>query len=126
MSGEIKYLAGDGGQPMTQEQAASSSEQFATIFAMIPQPPKGIKYLLGGETWLLPENRSPLRLCCEEWGNLGPLEMNPEIKPNAAGFRVRVTYIHAPEWATGFFEKGGLYYWHSNEDAGSEQKSVSN
>jgi hypothetical protein len=76
-----------------------------------PQPPKGIKYMLGDESWMRPENRSPRCLHCEEWGSLGPMEMNSEIKPNKAGFRVRTTTIPAPEGARGFTEVDGVYYW---------------
>lgn len=76
-----------------------------------PQPPPGIKYMLGGETWLSKDERSPLRLQCEEWGNLGPMEMNPDIKPNAAGFRVRCTTIPAPDGALGFEKVDDVYYW---------------
>lgn len=36
-----------------------------------PQPPKGIKYMLGGESWMEPEKRSPVRLHCEEWATSG-------------------------------------------------------
>lgn len=76
-----------------------------------PQPPRGIKYMLGGESWLPPGERKPYRLHCEEWGNLGPMELNPEIKPNAAGFRVRTTDFLAPEGAIGFTKIDGEYYW---------------
>lgn len=76
-----------------------------------PQPPRGIKYMLGDETWMKPEDRSPIRLECEEWGNLGPMELDPEIKPNAAGFRVRGTTIPAPPGALGFTQIDGIYYW---------------
>lgn len=76
-----------------------------------PQPPLGIKYMLGDETWLKAEDRSPTRLHCEEWGNLGPLELDTEIKPNKAGFRVRCTDFLAPDGAIGFTEKDGIYYW---------------
>lgn len=76
-----------------------------------PQPPSGIKYMLGDETWMKPEDRSPIRLHCEEWGNLGPLELDAEIKPNKAGFRVRSTEFLAPDGAIGFTKVDGLYYW---------------
>lgn len=76
-----------------------------------PQPPQGIKYMLGGETWIPREKRSPIRLHCEEWGNLGPMELNPEIKENAAGFRCRGTDFIAPEGALGFTCIDGVYYW---------------
>lgn len=76
-----------------------------------PQPPRGIKYMLGGETWLEQQDRSPIRLECEEWGNLGPMEIDPEIKPNKAGFRVRTTAIPAPDGALGFALIDGVYYW---------------
>ena len=76
-----------------------------------PQPPQGIKYMLGGETWMPPEKRSPLRLHCEEWGNLGPMELNPEIRDNGHGFRVRGSDFLAPEGALGFKCVEGVYYW---------------
>lgn len=76
-----------------------------------PQPPKGIKYVLGNESWLPIEHRSPERLHCEEWGNLGPMELNPQIGPNEAGFRVRTTEIPLPEGAHGFTEVDGEYFW---------------
>lgn len=83
-----------------------------TILTRIePQPPEGIKYMLGDESWLPPEKRSPLRLHCEEWGNLGPMELNPEIKPNKVGLRVRCTTIEAPSGARGFEKIEGVYYW---------------
>lgn len=76
-----------------------------------PQPPRGIKYMLGDETWLPKAQRSPLRLHCEEWGNLGPMELNPEIKDNGHGFRCRSTDFMAPEGALGFTSVDGVYYW---------------
>lgn len=76
-----------------------------------PQPPQGIKYMLGGEEWMQPEAQSPRRLLCEEWGNLGPLELRPAIKVNKAGFRVRTTEILAPAGAIGFTDVDGVYYW---------------
>jgi hypothetical protein len=76
-----------------------------------PQPPRGIKYMLGGETWLAPADREPLRLHCEEWGNLGPMELDPEIQDNGHGFRVRTTSILAPAGAIGFTEVDGVYFW---------------
>lgn len=64
---------------------------------MDPQPPIGaIRYTLGNECWLPVPERTPLRLCCEEWGNLGPLGLDRSIPKNKAGFRVRVTEILAP------------------------------
>jgi hypothetical protein len=76
-----------------------------------PQPPKGIKYMLGNETWLPAHERDLIQLHCEEWGNLGPLELNRKIKPNKAGFRVRCTTFIAPPGAHGFTEVDGVYYW---------------
>ena len=76
-----------------------------------PQPPQGIKYMLGDETWLPPEKRSPRRMHCEEWGNLGPMELNPEIKDNGHGFRCRSTDFPAPQGALGFKQVDGVYYW---------------
>lgn len=79
--------------------------------AMDPQPPIGIKYLLGRESWMDVADQTPLRLHCEEWGNLGPLELDPDIRPNAAGFRVRGTDFPAPAWARGFYQDAGVYFW---------------
>ena len=76
-----------------------------------PQPPLGISYMIGGETWKQPEDRSPLRLIVEEWGNLGPMELRPEIKPNKAGFRVRHIEIAAPDGALGFSREPDGVYW---------------
>jgi len=83
-----------------------------------PQPPKGIKYMLGGETWLPKEERSPVRLHCEEWGNLGPMELNPEIRANKVGLRVRTTEFAAPEGAIGFTSVDGVYYWTDTDQFG--------
>lgn len=83
-----------------------------------PQPPQGIKYMLGAETWLPPEQQTPRRLLCEEWGNLGPLELRPEIKPNKAGFRVRTTEISAPDGAIGFEQIDGVYFWTDTDEYG--------
>ncbi len=76
-----------------------------------PQPPRGIKYMLGGESWIPLEQQSPRRLHCEEWGNMGAMELNPEIGPNKAGFRVRSTDFPAPDGARGYAEVDGVYYW---------------
>lgn len=83
----------------------------AIIGRIEPQPPPGIKYMLGDESWMPLAQRSPLRLHCEEWGNLGPMELDPEIKPNAVGFRVRTTTIEAPHGARGFEKIEGVYFW---------------
>ena len=80
-----------------------------------PQPPEGIKYMLGAESWLPPKRQTPRRLECEEWGNLGPMELDPEIKANKAGFRVRSTTIPAPDGAFGFIKIEGAYYWIDQE-----------
>ena len=82
-----------------------------TLNRIEPQPPPGIKYMLGDEPWLPEEKRSPRRLHCEEWGNLGPMELNPEIKPNKVGLRVRITTIEAPAGARGFEQIDRVYYW---------------
>jgi len=60
-----------------------------------PQPPQGIKYMVGGESWMDEKDQSPIRLNCEEWGH----------------FRVRCTEIIAPENARGFTKVDGIYYW---------------
>ncbi len=82
-----------------------------TIAKIEPPPPRGIKYMLGDESWLEPKDREPLRLHCEEWGNLGPAELDPEIKPNKVGLRVRTTDFFPPPGARGFTSIDGVYYW---------------
>ncbi|PVX84315.1 hypothetical protein [Paraburkholderia unamae] len=76
-----------------------------------PQPPKGIAYMLGGETWLPIEKREPVRLAVEEWGNMGPLELRPDVPDNGHGFRVRMTYFPAPDGAIGFTDVDGELWW---------------
>lgn len=67
----------------------------------------------------MPEaERSEIRLCCEEWGNLGPMELDPTIKPNRAGFRVRVTEFFAPLGAIGFTRLNGKYFWTDTDQFG--------
>jgi hypothetical protein len=83
-----------------------------------PQPPEGIKYMLGGEEWKPEGERSPIRLMCEEWGNLGPMELNPEIEDNGNGFRVRATEILAPAGAIGFTDVDGVYFWTDTDQFG--------
>jgi hypothetical protein len=75
-----------------------------------PQPPRGIKYIVGDESWLAPEKRTPLRLICEEWGQIGPMVIDSSIKPNAAGFPVRVTEFLIPE-GMAYTKVDGAYYW---------------
>lgn len=89
-----------------------------------PQPPQGIKYMLGGESWLPVDKRSPVRLECEEWGNLGPMELDPAIKLNKAGFRVRSTTIPAPAGALGFTSVEGVYYWTDTDMYGRSATTV--
>ena len=91
-----------------------------------PQPPKGIKYMLGDETWMPQDSRTPLRLQCEEWGNLGPMELNPDIRPNKAGFRVRTTELLAPDGALGFTNVDGIYFWTDTDMYGRTQRERSN
>lgn len=89
-----------------------TAQHTPTVIGRIePQPPEGIKYMLGNESWMPAHERSLIRLHCEEWGNLGPMELRPEIKPNKAGFRVRCTSIIAPAGAHGFTQIDGTYYW---------------
>src|SRR5262245_31471669 len=76
-----------------------------------PIPPPGIKYCVGGESWLPEEERSPIVMVCEEWGNLGPVVLDASIQPNKAGLRVRTTEIPAPAGAHWFVEIGGEYFW---------------
>ena len=86
-------------------------EQMTVLGRIEPQPPEGIKYMLGNESWMPAHERGLIRLHCEEWGNLGPMELNAEIKPNKAGFRVRCTTIIAPPGAHGFTQLADGYYW---------------
>lgn len=90
----------------------------AILSKIEPQPPRGIKYMLGDETWLPRDQRKPRRLCCEEWGNLGPMELNLEIGPNKAGFRVRVTEIIAPPGALGVAQTDDGYFWTDTDEYG--------
>ena len=76
-----------------------------------PPPPRGIKYCIGGESWLPARKRTPVRMVCEEWGHLGPMLIDPTIPKNAAGFYVRSTQIMAPKGAYWFTEIHGIYYW---------------
>jgi hypothetical protein len=76
-----------------------------------PQPPKGIRYMLGGQEWLAPEDRDPFRLVVEEWGNLGPLELRPDVPDNGHGLRVRLTEFAAPAGVIGFAEIDGELWW---------------
>lgn len=87
-----------------------------------PQPPNTIKYMLGGESWRPENERSPVRLECEEWGNLGPMELNPDIRDNGHGFRVRTTTIIAPLGALGFIDVDGVYYWTDTNQFGQTAK----
>jgi hypothetical protein len=73
--------------------------------------------MLGNESWLPVDKREPLRLHCEEWGALGPMELDPSIKANAAGFRVRSTSFVCPAGFSGFEEIDGLYYWTAKEES---------
>ena len=91
-----------------------------------PLPPQGIKYMLGGETWLPIEEQSPVRLFCEEWGNLGPMELRPEITSNKAGFRVRTSEFVAPVGAIGFTDVDGIYYWTDTDQFGRTAAERSN
>lgn len=93
------------------------------LAAVSPPPPKGISYVLGNESWKDAKDRTPVRLHVEEWGNLGPMELNPEIKPNAAGFRVRSTEILAPPGAYGVEEVGGVLYWSTRDVWGREHSA---
>jgi len=87
---------------------------------MDPQPPRGIRYLLGRESWLAESAQTPLRLHIEQWGNLGPMELDPTITANAAGFRVRSLDIPAPEWARGFATRDGVLVWTSGARHGGD------
>lgn len=83
-----------------------------------PQPPMAIRYMLGAETWLPAEQRSPRRLHVEEWGNLGPLELDPGIKPNPAGFRCRSLDYLAPPGAMGVTTVDGVLCWTDVDEYG--------
>lgn len=76
-----------------------------------PPPRRAILYCIGRESWLHPKDRTPVRMVCEEWGHLGPMVLDASIPKNAAGFRVRVTEIVAPEGAHWFTQIHGLYFW---------------
>lgn len=77
-----------------------------------PQPPHdSIKYMLGNESWLPISRRSRRRLLCEEWGNLGPAELDSTIEPNSAGFRVRLKEFLAPTATSTYVCEGGVYFW---------------
>jgi hypothetical protein len=93
------------------------------ICQIIPQPPGGIKYMLGAESWKPVAEQSPRRLVCEEWGNMGPLELRPDIQDNGHGFRVRVTEFAAPPEANSFTEVDGAYWWVFDEQAAAQEKS---
>lgn len=69
-----------------------------------PQPPRGIHYVIGGESWLDPQDRTPVRLVIEEWGIPGCY--------TKVGFNVRATEIVAPPGVYGV-ERGddGVLYW---------------
>lgn len=98
--------------------AGARNETMKVISKIEPQPPQGIKYMLGGESWLPTDQQKPIRLHCEEWGNLGPMELDPEIKPNKAGFRVRGTDFLAPEGAIGFTSIDDKYFWTGTDQFG--------
>lgn len=89
-----------------------------------PRPPAGIKYMLGDESWLPVERRTARRLHCEEWGNLGPMELAAEIPPNKAGLRVRTSSILAPEGALGFTQYGDDYYWTDTDEYGRDAAAL--
>ena len=91
-----------------------------------PQPPNCIKYMLGGETWKPEAEQTPIRLHCEEWGNLGPMELDPEIQDNGHGFRVRSTERIAPPGALGFTRIDGVYYWTDTDCWGRDAMQRSN
>jgi hypothetical protein len=94
------------------------AEKAIRVEPIEPEPPKGIHYLLGRESWLKESEQTPLRLHVEEWGNLGPMELNPEIPKNAAGFRMRGTDILAPGWARGFTRQDDRLVWTSDKRHG--------
>ena len=97
-----------------------------TLSRIEPQPPAGIKYMLGGETWMPEAERSPVRMLCEEWGNLGVMELDPSIQPNDAGFRVRHTEIPAPPGCYGFTDIDGIYYWTAEDMYGRTPEERNN
>ena len=93
--------------------------------ALNRQPPKecGIHYMLGNESWLSEDKRTPLRHHWEAWG--GPLyEQRPEgylcgthsvrCPYGAPGDRlwVRETYFAWGRWETRFNTKKGRDEWH--------------
>jgi hypothetical protein len=83
-----------------------------TILAPLdPQPPKGMKYVLGGESWKDPADRSPIRLVVEEWGVDGCW--------TKGGFNCRVTEFLAPPGARGIEEKDGMLHWSTRDSYGN-------
>ena len=104
---------------MTTDATALRAE-IARVEPMDPQPPHGIRYLVGNQSWLKPEDRTPLTLVVEQWGNLGPMELDPSIRPNRAGFRVRELTFLAPAWARGFATRSGLLVWTSEYRHGGD------
>lgn len=93
------------------DEFAAQEEKPHLLGRIQPQPPTGIKYCVGGESWLAPWHRTPVRLVCEEWGHLGPMVLDQTIQPNKVGFRVRTTEIPAPNGAHWFTLIDGVYYW---------------
>lgn len=71
--------------------------------AVTPTPPKGIRYMVGGESWKDPADRTPVRLIVEEWGVPGCW--------TKGGFNCRTTEILAPVGANGVEEVNGVLHW---------------
>jgi hypothetical protein len=90
----------------------AGSGEMTALKRIEPQPPDcSIKYMIGDETWLPAEQRTPLRLVCEEWGSLGHMLIDATIPRNKAGFDLRVTEIPAPEGARHCAKVDGSWFW---------------
>ncbi len=69
------------------------------LIKIIPQPPKGIKYMVGHQSWLPKEKQTQRILVTEMWG------IRPTI--GLCG-HVQIT---APDGYEDYVELSGIYYW---------------
>ncbi|KVG33817.1 hypothetical protein WJ30_07030 [Burkholderia diffusa] len=110
-------------EPMSAAVRAGRKSQTRRVVTPQPSAECSIRYMLGNESWLAPEDRKPLRHHWEAWG--GPLfENRPEghlcgshtVKSpyGAPGDRlwVRETHIAYGRWETRFSAKKGRDEWH--------------